>query len=230
MATTPTGVTVPAGTDVFDPDGDMRDLATSLEGRIIVPVPNTAARDALAAALAPSATEPLYVHRHDAPAGGRLEVTIDGLTWRSIWSAPPGEARAGGAMQRSDGSTTINAGATDLRIDPASITALPAGAGTVWSGSGLAHDRPGLWWAHATLRTSAGGARWIQISPAALKGDITPLGSMSTDDTASTGFGTATWSGFLHCPTGPGLRMTVSSNIAGTIRTGSSLDLVWIRP
>lgn len=231
MATIPTGLVVPAGTDPFDPDGDIRDLAASLEGRIIVPVPNAAARAALVAAVSPSESEPLYVDRRDAPLGGRLEVTTDGITWRTFWSAPTGEARAGGALQRSDGSTTINAGATDLRVEPASITALPTGAGTVWSGSGLAHDRPGLWWAQATLRTTAlDGPRWMQISPSALKSDVVPLGGMSTDDTATKGFGTATWSGFLYCPTGLALRLAVSSDKAGTIRGGSSLDLVWIRP
>jgi hypothetical protein len=81
MATTPTGLDVPAGIDPFDPDGDIRDLAASLEGRIFVPVPNITARDALAAALSPTPAEPLYVDRADAPAGAKLERTTDGVTW-----------------------------------------------------------------------------------------------------------------------------------------------------
>ena len=84
MATTPTGLIVPAGTDVFDPDGDMRDLATSLEGRIIVPVANTTDRATLAAAVSPTPTEPLYAHRIDAPAGRELERTLDGTNWRPV--------------------------------------------------------------------------------------------------------------------------------------------------
>jgi hypothetical protein len=81
MATTPTGVEVPAGTDAFDPDGHMRALAASLEGRIIVPVPNVTARAALAAAVSPSTTEPLYVDRANAHPARRLESTTDGTTW-----------------------------------------------------------------------------------------------------------------------------------------------------
>lgn len=81
MATTPTGLTVPAGTDAFDPDGDMRTLAGSLEGRIIVPVPNVTARDALAAALSPSPAEPLIVRRIDT---GIIEECTGLPTWRPI--------------------------------------------------------------------------------------------------------------------------------------------------
>lgn len=84
MATTPTGLDVPAGTDPFDPDGDTRALAASLEGRIIVPVPNITARDALAAALSPTPVEPLYVDRANAAPGLALEVTRDGSTWETI--------------------------------------------------------------------------------------------------------------------------------------------------
>lgn len=89
MATTPTGLAVPAGTDPFDPDGDMRDLAASLEGRLVVPVPNVTARAALAAAVSPTPTEPLYVHRQDAPVGGRTEITEDGTNWRTLWTPDP---------------------------------------------------------------------------------------------------------------------------------------------
>ncbi|MFF2621308.1 hypothetical protein [Oerskovia jenensis] len=84
MATTPTGLDVPAGTDPFDPDGDLRALGASLAGRIIVPVPNKTAREALAAAVTPTASEPLYVHRTDGGPSGALERTIDGTTWTSL--------------------------------------------------------------------------------------------------------------------------------------------------
>ncbi|MEV7962419.1 hypothetical protein [Oerskovia paurometabola] len=84
MATTPTGVEVPAGTDIFDPDGDLRALGASLEGRIIVPVANATARNAVASLVSPSPTEPLYVHRGDAPPGRQLEVTTNGTTWITV--------------------------------------------------------------------------------------------------------------------------------------------------
>lgn len=84
MATTPTGLDVPAGTDLFDPDGDMRALGASLSSRIIVPVPNTTARNALAALLAPTPANPLYVDRADAPTGLHLEATRNGTTWETV--------------------------------------------------------------------------------------------------------------------------------------------------
>lgn len=84
MATTPTGLTVPAGTDVFDPDGDMRDLAGSFEGRIIVPVANTTERGTVAAAVSPSPSEPLFTYRADARQGFELEVTTNGATWTAV--------------------------------------------------------------------------------------------------------------------------------------------------
>ncbi|MHA7132531.1 hypothetical protein [Oerskovia turbata] len=81
MATTPTGLDVPAGTDVFDPDGDLRDLAGSLTGRISVPVANAADRDALAAAVAPTPASPLTVRRQDT---GVTETNTGGTTWTRI--------------------------------------------------------------------------------------------------------------------------------------------------
>lgn len=84
MALNSLGVDVPAATDVFDPDGDMRALASSLAGRIIVPVANVTERDALAASVSPTPSKPLYVHRIDAPSYARLEWTEDGSTWQSV--------------------------------------------------------------------------------------------------------------------------------------------------
>lgn len=81
MTLTNTGLDVPTGTDAFDPDGDMRVLGLSLNPRIVVPVPNVTARNALAAALAPTPAAPLYVHRADAPVTNRLEYN-EGAGWR----------------------------------------------------------------------------------------------------------------------------------------------------
>lgn len=96
MATTPTGLDIPAGTDPFDPDGDIRVLAGSLEPRVVVPVPNVTARDALATAVTPTPGEPLYTHRADAPAGRRLEVN-DGGGFRSV--SPAGGLAVGALNQ-----------------------------------------------------------------------------------------------------------------------------------
>ncbi|WP_282946938.1 hypothetical protein [Cellulomonas endometrii] len=67
MATTASGILVPAGSDPFDPAGDMVDLANSLRGRIAVPVPNATARDALLTAIdwTPTTSDPLVVRRGD---------------------------------------------------------------------------------------------------------------------------------------------------------------------
>lgn len=65
-------------------------FAASLEGRLIVPVPNTSARDALVASFQPSSTRPLIVYRHDAPAGARIEWTTNGTSWTPVGGADSG--------------------------------------------------------------------------------------------------------------------------------------------
>lgn len=84
MASTPLGIAYPIGSDEFAPHIDMKGIADSLEGRIIVPVANTTARAALVAAVTPSVTEPLYVERQDAPAGQQVEYTTDGTNWITL--------------------------------------------------------------------------------------------------------------------------------------------------
>lgn len=86
MASSEGGVTVPAGTDPFDPQGDMVALANSLKSRIVVPVANTTERTALAAAISwsPSSEEPLRVNRADAAVGLRDEISYDGTSWTAV--------------------------------------------------------------------------------------------------------------------------------------------------
>jgi len=84
MAVTPTGLVVPVGSEAFDPATDITDLATSLTGRIMVPVANVSARNALYAAVGASASKPLVVFRADAPPGQQVEYTTDNTTWRPV--------------------------------------------------------------------------------------------------------------------------------------------------
>lgn len=87
MAVTATGIEVPAGSDPFDPAGDMVDLANSLRSRIVVPVANATERSALIAAIdwTPSSAEPLRVWRANAAVGWQEEITTDnGVTWLSV--------------------------------------------------------------------------------------------------------------------------------------------------
>lgn len=89
MATNELGMTVPAGGDPFDPQGDMVTMADSLRSKVVVPVANTTERDALTAAISwtPTAEEPLRVSRGDADPGRELEYTIDGTTWSALMVA-----------------------------------------------------------------------------------------------------------------------------------------------
>ena len=83
MATTTwNGITVPAGTDLYNLAPDLKTLAES--ATVIVPVASEVARDAVAAATTPSATNPLYVHRADAAVGSELEVSEDGTNWAAL--------------------------------------------------------------------------------------------------------------------------------------------------
>jgi hypothetical protein len=84
MATNPLGLEYPEGADSFQPHTDIQALADSARGRVIIPVASVAARDSLETALPPSASEPLYVFRADAPAGREVEYTTDGTTWRAL--------------------------------------------------------------------------------------------------------------------------------------------------
>ena len=85
MATNAAGIEIPAALDPFDPQGDMVELANSLGGLVIIPVPNITARDALVAGLGwtPTANRPLWVRRADAARLEHVEVTVDGSTWAS---------------------------------------------------------------------------------------------------------------------------------------------------
>lgn len=84
MALNDLGIAYPLGTDEFSPQADMKALADSLRGRAIVPVANTAERADKAAALSPSAANPLIVFRASATAGRELEYTTDGATWQVV--------------------------------------------------------------------------------------------------------------------------------------------------
>lgn len=119
MATSELGMTVPAGTDAFDPQGDMVAMANSFKSRVVVPVANTTARAALVAAIswAPSASEPLHVWRADATTGQQHEITTNGTTWRVLvdlaqvaWqSYTPSIAATGGGLSLGTGSVVDGA-------------------------------------------------------------------------------------------------------------------------
>ena len=87
MGTTPGGIDFPEQLSAFDPAGDMATLASDSDVGRIITVANVTHRNALAAALAPSADNPVYVHRTDAAAGQNLEVTTDGITWKPVQPA-----------------------------------------------------------------------------------------------------------------------------------------------
>lgn len=91
MATSATKITVPAGTDLFDPQGDMVDLAESAGPGLIIPVANTTERNALPGLISwtPSAALPLRVWRANASPSSQLEYTTYGTTWRAVVAAPP---------------------------------------------------------------------------------------------------------------------------------------------
>lgn len=82
-ANTPSGLPYPLPTDPLSGGADaIKNLATVLNnGRTIVPVADAAARDALAAAYAPTAAKPLHVWRIDVKL---LQFTSDGVNWTAV--------------------------------------------------------------------------------------------------------------------------------------------------
>ena len=107
MASTATGMVVPAGTDAFDPQGDIVKLARSIEGMTVVPVPNETARAALVAALGwtPTPERPMYVHRADAPGVSALEVTTNGTQFSPVGGTTVLQANPTGATLGGGGGT-----------------------------------------------------------------------------------------------------------------------------
>lgn len=81
----PEGIRVPAGVDPYALTDDLRKMMES--ATTIVPVANVTQRTALVAGLVaagrpPTAADPVFVDRADAPAGANLERTTDGTNWR----------------------------------------------------------------------------------------------------------------------------------------------------
>ena len=114
MATNDAGIEVPSTTDTFDPDGDMRDMGTSLIVRIVIPVANETARDALT----PSAG--WLVNRLDT---GKLE-RYDGTDWQ-VMSADADHARSGTATFTTGASsslvTTVSYGGAAFSSAPVAV-------------------------------------------------------------------------------------------------------------
>ena len=79
MATTPSGTTAPAGSDVYNPQADFVALANSMQSRIHIPVANAAARTALIATCGwtPTVAAPLVVYQTDT----RMLWSYDGTNW-----------------------------------------------------------------------------------------------------------------------------------------------------
>lgn len=137
MASTETGVHYPSGTDEFAPHIDDQEQAESLNGRIIAPVANVTDRNALAAALAPSASEPLFVKRADS-AG--FEYTTNGTKWHAVGGIERFSATSAGAGSAISGSAlyqTANLAAAPydrLVIAWAALYGTPAPS-SVWDGA-----------------------------------------------------------------------------------------------
>lgn len=72
MATTTSGAIVPAVLDPFDPQGDMVDLAGSINH--VIRVPNAGVATSVATTLAASPSAPVLLWQADAPAGARLRM------------------------------------------------------------------------------------------------------------------------------------------------------------
>lgn len=79
------GLVAPEDTDAFGPAAAMRAGRAPFASRIIVPVANQTARDALAASHSPTTSKPLYVYRADLD---EIEYTKDGSTWRVPGTGP----------------------------------------------------------------------------------------------------------------------------------------------
>lgn len=85
--TSPEKIVTPTADDAYALTADLRRMMDS--ARTIVPVANSAERNAVAAALVaagtpPTTERPLYVDRMDAPGGYTIERTTNGTTWFAV--------------------------------------------------------------------------------------------------------------------------------------------------
>lgn len=82
----------------------------------VVPVADTTERAAVAAAVGPTASRPLFVWRADAAERQNLEVTTDGTTWHSITAG-----RISGKMWRTGTAQALTVGGSKIAMSTARV-------------------------------------------------------------------------------------------------------------
>ena len=160
MATNDAGIEVPSTTDAFDPDGDMRAMATSLIPRVVIPVANDTARDALT----PSAG--WLVNRLDT---AMLE-RYDGTQWQPIL---PTAAGFGTTPTLSPGGATVTREITFPvgRFSVAPVVNLMFAAGYTssaqisWWASGTTTAKTTFSFQRATALAGTLDFQWTAIQP-----------------------------------------------------------------
>lgn len=127
MAVDASGLQVPAAVDPFDPPADFAALATSLRGRVVVPVANAAARASLLAALVADGTPATATRPALCDVGGVIQRHDGGAGWVRVSDGPLTVAAT-----RTPGAKTIPAlGTVDLIAsgDPSGIPSVTCDPG-----------------------------------------------------------------------------------------------------
>jgi hypothetical protein len=180
MPTTANGVYYPdSATNITPLETVFSTMASSIDNILagdvqIHRVANTTARNALAASLTPTAANPVFVWRADAPNGQELEYTKNGTTWYYVntseddtgWVAitPAGGFTATGAALRKIGNTVYARGYvsgtipanTTTNVGPVPSGMIPAG-GLDWTISAVGQGNG------AIIRAGVSGGGQIQV-------------------------------------------------------------------
>lgn len=97
--------------------GHTSSAVAGITRRGIYTVPNQAARATLAASVspAPSASNPLYVHRSNAASGAELEYTTDGAAWRTVSYQEPDSGWVESFLSSASGWAVTGGGVSRIR-------------------------------------------------------------------------------------------------------------------
>lgn len=212
MADNAYGIDVPAGTNPFDPDGDMRGMADgdNLGSRVWVPVANIAARDALEAAHGtPTAAKPLHVLRADAPVGAEHEYTTDGITWRTLREST-------GLFTRREQDVVQSIPNDTLTVLTNLETVVESGAPVTWAGGTATVTRAGLFECRAqiTYASNATGRRHVGVQK-----NGTSVGQQNAVAVASSSTSIASPTTKFRCDVGDTITFVAYQNSGAALNT-----------
>ena len=170
MPTTSQGIWYPGSSDAVTPlETAFSTMASSIDNILagdvqIHKVANTTARNALVSQFPPSASNPLFVWRADAPSGRELEYTKNGTTWHYVNTSedPQTGLTLSGVITVAAGATSGSQSVTFSPAFPSTpVVVAMTRATTVWAVNTSAHTATGF--TANVYRLSGTGAQSVSV-------------------------------------------------------------------